>query len=335
MPATASKRREGFSGPRRACSRAAPGSGDMRGHRGGPAHAGHLGEPAPPPARPLARHPSAAAARRAGGRHSPGGGRRAACRPAPLPAAASRPPARRHPTPATAPGRRHLAATPSGTIGRAAKKAVSHWPRVPPGRGRRAGRSSGAECRGQGTALRPSPILRGAAPPAMLSRGAVGGRTLRGAARAGVQPPVRGLRASPRARSAMPSWVIDRYGRNDVLRFTRDMVFPTIDFPNEVIIKVHAASLNPIDLSMRSKLRGQAGRVAGAVLGLRLPRVPPVSKIAQTLSPSCPGGPLARQCQSPNLQPCGKLPLRDEVLRKERCKKTLMTGVWVLRGKTL
>ncbi|XP_075354594.1 NAD(P)H oxidoreductase RTN4IP1, mitochondrial isoform X2 [Mycteria americana] len=86
----------------------------------------------------------------------------------------------------------------------------------------------------------------------MLSRGVASGRALRGAARAGVRPPVRGLRGSPRARSAMPSWVIDRYGRNDVLRFTRNMVFPTIHFPNEVIIKVHAASLNPIDLSMRS-----------------------------------------------------------------------------------
>ncbi|KAJ7401833.1 Reticulon-4-interacting protein 1, mitochondrial [Pitangus sulphuratus] len=49
----------------------------------------------------------------------------------------------------------------------------------------------------------------------------------------------------------MPSWVIDRYGSNEVLRFTRDMVFPIIHFPNEVIIRVHAASLNPIDLSMR------------------------------------------------------------------------------------
>ncbi|NWS40115.1 RT4I1 protein, partial [Probosciger aterrimus] len=78
---------------------------------------------------------------------------------------------------------------------------------------------------------------------------------LRGAARAGVQqrpPPFRGLRTSPRTQSVMPSWVIDRYGRNDVLRFTRNMVFPIIHFPNEVIIKVHAASLNPIDLSMRS-----------------------------------------------------------------------------------
>ncbi|XP_074943490.1 NAD(P)H oxidoreductase RTN4IP1, mitochondrial isoform X7 [Phalacrocorax aristotelis] len=87
----------------------------------------------------------------------------------------------------------------------------------------------------------------------MLSRGAAAsGRALRGAGRAGGQPLARGLRASPRSRSAMPSWVIDRYGRNDVLRFTRDMVFPIIHFPNEVIIKVHAASLNPIDLSMRS-----------------------------------------------------------------------------------
>ncbi|NXJ95787.1 RT4I1 protein, partial [Corythaixoides concolor] len=81
---------------------------------------------------------------------------------------------------------------------------------------------------------------------------AAGGRALRGAARVGGQPPVRGLRVSRRALFAMPSWVIDRYGRNDVLRFTRDMVFPVIHFPNEVIIKVHAASLNPIDLSMRS-----------------------------------------------------------------------------------
>ncbi|NXX97604.1 RT4I1 protein, partial [Centropus bengalensis] len=63
---------------------------------------------------------------------------------------------------------------------------------------------------------------------------------------------LRGLRCSARARSAMPSWVIDRYGSGEALRFTRDMGFPAIRFPNEVIIRVHAASLNPIDLSMRS-----------------------------------------------------------------------------------
>ncbi|XP_005493065.1 NAD(P)H oxidoreductase RTN4IP1, mitochondrial isoform X1 [Zonotrichia albicollis] len=83
----------------------------------------------------------------------------------------------------------------------------------------------------------------------MLSWGAAGGRVLRWA---NGRVPTRGFRASPRARIAMPSWVIDRYGSNDVLRFTREMMFPIIHFPNEVIIKVHAASLNPIDLSMRS-----------------------------------------------------------------------------------
>ncbi|XP_077158988.1 NAD(P)H oxidoreductase RTN4IP1, mitochondrial [Paroedura picta] len=50
----------------------------------------------------------------------------------------------------------------------------------------------------------------------------------------------------------MPSWVIDRYGKNDVLRFTNNMMFPIIRYPNEVIVKVHAASLNPIDVNMRS-----------------------------------------------------------------------------------
>uniref|UniRef100_A0ACB8GDZ4 Reticulon-4-interacting protein 1, mitochondrial n=1 Tax=Sphaerodactylus townsendi TaxID=933632 RepID=A0ACB8GDZ4_9SAUR len=50
----------------------------------------------------------------------------------------------------------------------------------------------------------------------------------------------------------MPSWVIDSYGKNDVLRFTNNMMLPIIHFPNEVIIKVHAASLNPIDVNMRS-----------------------------------------------------------------------------------
>lgn len=53
--------------------------------------------------------------------------------------------------------------------------------------------------------------------------------------------------------TTMPSWVIDRYGKNNVLRFTTNMMLPVIHFPNEVIIKVHAASLNPIDINMRSK----------------------------------------------------------------------------------
>lgn len=50
----------------------------------------------------------------------------------------------------------------------------------------------------------------------------------------------------------MPAWVIDRYGKNEVLRFNQNMMLPIIHYPNEVIIKVHAASVNPIDVNMRS-----------------------------------------------------------------------------------
>lgn len=57
---------------------------------------------------------------------------------------------------------------------------------------------------------------------------------------------------SPRS-TVMPAWVIDKYGKNEVLRFTQNMMMPIIHYPNEVIIKVHAASVNPIDVNMRSK----------------------------------------------------------------------------------
>ncbi|XP_049627192.1 reticulon-4-interacting protein 1, mitochondrial [Suncus etruscus] len=56
---------------------------------------------------------------------------------------------------------------------------------------------------------------------------------------------------SPRC-TVMPAWVIDKYGKNEVLRFTKNMMIPIIHYPNEVIIKVHAASVNPIDVNMRS-----------------------------------------------------------------------------------
>ncbi|CAJ1074133.1 reticulon-4-interacting protein 1 homolog%2C mitochondrial isoform X1 [Xyrichtys novacula] len=52
-------------------------------------------------------------------------------------------------------------------------------------------------------------------------------------------------------RTIMPAWVIDKYGSNDVLRFTKNVSFPVIDYPNEVIVKVFAAGLNPLDVSMR------------------------------------------------------------------------------------
>ncbi|XP_039603809.1 reticulon-4-interacting protein 1 homolog, mitochondrial [Polypterus senegalus] len=57
---------------------------------------------------------------------------------------------------------------------------------------------------------------------------------------------------STQLRTVMPAWVIDKYGKNDVLRFTTNASFPIIDYPNEVMVKVHAASLNPIDITMRN-----------------------------------------------------------------------------------
>ncbi|XP_007574922.1 PREDICTED: reticulon-4-interacting protein 1, mitochondrial [Poecilia mexicana] len=59
------------------------------------------------------------------------------------------------------------------------------------------------------------------------------------------------IRTSSKAMTIMPAWVIDQYGNNDVLRFTNNASFPIINYPNEVIVKVFAAGLNPIDVSMR------------------------------------------------------------------------------------
>ncbi|XP_078068538.1 NAD(P)H oxidoreductase RTN4IP1, mitochondrial isoform X1 [Mustelus asterias] len=61
----------------------------------------------------------------------------------------------------------------------------------------------------------------------------------------------REISTSSRKQTVMPAWVIDRYGSNSLLRFTKNSMFPIIHYPNEVMIKVHASSLNPIDISMR------------------------------------------------------------------------------------
>ncbi|XP_043920863.1 reticulon-4-interacting protein 1, mitochondrial [Protopterus annectens] len=63
---------------------------------------------------------------------------------------------------------------------------------------------------------------------------------------------VRHFSSTPVRKTVMPAWVIDRYGDNDVLRYSNNVMFPIIHYPNEVIVKVHAASLNPIDVTMRS-----------------------------------------------------------------------------------
>ncbi|KAF6365252.1 reticulon 4 interacting protein 1 [Rhinolophus ferrumequinum] len=66
------------------------------------------------------------------------------------------------------------------------------------------------------------------------------------------KPSVRNISTSSPRSTVMPAWVIDKYGKNEVLRFTQNMMMPVIHYPNEIIIKVHAASVNPIDVNMRS-----------------------------------------------------------------------------------
>uniref|UniRef100_A0A8C9T354 Reticulon 4 interacting protein 1 n=1 Tax=Scleropages formosus TaxID=113540 RepID=A0A8C9T354_SCLFO len=83
---------------------------------------------------------------------------------------------------------------------------------------------------------------------ARLSRGAAWARLL---AAPGGGRGVRGLSASAPRATVMAAWVIDSYGPNEVLRFTENAPFPAIRYPNEVIVKVLSAGLNPIDLSMR------------------------------------------------------------------------------------
>ncbi|XP_034755558.1 reticulon-4-interacting protein 1 homolog, mitochondrial-like isoform X1 [Etheostoma cragini] len=62
----------------------------------------------------------------------------------------------------------------------------------------------------------------------------------------------RNFSTSPsRLQSFMSAWVIDQYGTNGVLKFAEDITVPTVNYPSEVMIKVHAASLNPLDIFMR------------------------------------------------------------------------------------
>ncbi|KAM4695227.1 NAD(P)H oxidoreductase RTN4IP1, mitochondrial [Discoglossus pictus] len=65
-------------------------------------------------------------------------------------------------------------------------------------------------------------------------------------------PNPRQIHTSSRRNTIMPAWVIDKYGSNEVLRRNDNMAFPIINYPNEVILKVHATSINPIDVNMRS-----------------------------------------------------------------------------------
>ncbi|XP_015225269.1 PREDICTED: reticulon-4-interacting protein 1 homolog, mitochondrial-like [Cyprinodon variegatus] len=61
----------------------------------------------------------------------------------------------------------------------------------------------------------------------------------------------RNVCSSPSRLQSMSAWVIDQYGSSGVLRHTEEIAIPSINFANEVLIKVSAASLNPLDVNMR------------------------------------------------------------------------------------
>ena len=63
----------------------------------------------------------------------------------------------------------------------------------------------------------------------------------------------RNLCRTLRRHDSMSAWVIDRYGTNEVLRVSDDITMPTMNLASEVLIKVEAVSLNPLDISMRGK----------------------------------------------------------------------------------
>ncbi|XP_041950522.1 reticulon-4-interacting protein 1 homolog, mitochondrial-like isoform X5 [Alosa sapidissima] len=51
--------------------------------------------------------------------------------------------------------------------------------------------------------------------------------------------------------ASMRAWVINRYGTNDELALMENHPAPSVNHAHEVLVKVHAASLNPLDISMR------------------------------------------------------------------------------------
>uniref|UniRef100_A0A8C5ENR4 Reticulon-4-interacting protein 1 homolog, mitochondrial-like n=1 Tax=Gouania willdenowi TaxID=441366 RepID=A0A8C5ENR4_GOUWI len=55
-----------------------------------------------------------------------------------------------------------------------------------------------------------------------------------------------------RQQGYMSAWVIDQYGTNGVLRHTEEIPIPEINSSSDIMIKVNAASLNPLDVSMRA-----------------------------------------------------------------------------------
>ncbi|XP_051909121.1 reticulon-4-interacting protein 1 homolog, mitochondrial-like [Hippocampus zosterae] len=86
------------------------------------------------------------------------------------------------------------------------------------------------------------PLFRIATASSTQTRAAWGGRCLRKHVST----------SASRAQSCMSAWVIDQFGTNEMLRYSEDIPVPTITSSSQVMIQVHAASLNPLDVSMRA-----------------------------------------------------------------------------------
>ena len=50
---------------------------------------------------------------------------------------------------------------------------------------------------------------------------------------------------------SMEAWSINEYGSNDILELTRQPL-PRLRKPTDILVRVHAASVNPLDFRMRS-----------------------------------------------------------------------------------
>ena len=55
----------------------------------------------------------------------------------------------------------------------------------------------------------------------------------------------------------MSAWQLHKYGGNEQLGLTNTARIPPILNPQDVLIKVHAASVNPIDVAMRGMLHNK------------------------------------------------------------------------------
>lgn len=90
----------------------------------------------------------------------------------------------------------------------------------------------------------------------------------------------------------MSAWCIDSYGTNEVLRFSEEIPMPTVTSPTDVMIQVHATSLNPLDVAMRGKwlvggghTHGEHEKTLKPEVVTQLLRVSPSSQVAT--EPNC------------------------------------------------